>query len=189
MPWLKQSDLISIDADRDFISDRGDEVWNVLEQRAVKNVILAGVHVNMCVLGRPFGLRQMVRGGKRTVLMRDMTDAMYNPNSWPYVSHFTGNDLVISHIERYVCPTITSDQLIGGQPFRFSQDERPRLVIVMAEGLYETDRTLPDFAARQLGKQFCVSYVFGDEQERHGLPGLMDSLEAADAVLLAVRRR
>ena len=33
----------------------------------------------MCVLGRPFGLRQMAKNGKNVVLMRDMTDTMYNP--------------------------------------------------------------------------------------------------------------
>ncbi|MBM3971356.1 MAG: isochorismatase family protein [Planctomycetes bacterium] len=118
MPWKTQSKLIEIDADRDFISDRGEEVWNVLESRGIKNVVLVGVHLNMCVLGRPFGLRQMVRNGKNVALMRDMTDCMYNPKRWPYVDHFTGNDLVVAHVERFVCPTITSDQLLGGEPFR-----------------------------------------------------------------------
>ena len=124
-PWQRQSDLITIDADRDYISDRGDEIWSVLEKRGIRNVILTGVHVNMCVLGRPFGLRQMARNGMNVVLMRDMTDAMYNPQRWPYVSHFTGNDLIIAHIERLVCPTVTSDQILGGTPFRFSLDTRP----------------------------------------------------------------
>ena len=40
-----------------------------------------GVHLNMCVLGRPVGIRQMVNIGKNVVLMRDMTDTMYNPKS------------------------------------------------------------------------------------------------------------
>lgn len=124
MPWKKQSPLITIDDKRDYISDRGDEVWSVLEAKGIKRVILTGVHTNMCVLGRPFGLRQMVRGGKQVVLMRDMSDCMYNPARWPYVDHFTGNDLVTAHVERYVCPTITSDQLLDGQPFRFQSDRR-----------------------------------------------------------------
>lgn len=124
-PWKKQTDMLTVDAERDYISSLGDEVWNVLEHRGIKNVILTGVHLNMCVLGRPFGLRQMVRGGKKVVLMRDMTDTMYNPARWPYVDHFTGTDRVIAHVERHVCPTITSDQLIGGQPFRFKNDRRP----------------------------------------------------------------
>src|SRR5262249_17270162 len=62
--------------------------------------------------------------GKRVVLMRDMTDCMYNPQRWPYVDHFSGNDLMIAHVERFVCPTITSDQLLGGEPFRSKYDKR-----------------------------------------------------------------
>lgn len=125
MPWKAQSDLITID-NADFISDRGDEVWKILESRKIENVLLVGVHVNMCVLGRPFGLRQMVRNGKNAVLVRDMTDAMYNPARWPFVDHFTGTDLVIGHIEKYVCPTTTSDQFLGGKPFRSKFDTRAK---------------------------------------------------------------
>lgn len=66
----------------------------------------------------------MVRHGKHVVLMRDMTDSMYSPKSWPYVDHFRGHDLVISHVEQYVCPTITSDQFLGGEPFRWKADKR-----------------------------------------------------------------
>lgn len=124
MPWKMQSPLIEIDGDQDYISDKGDEVWNILQSRGIKNVILVGVHTNMCVLGRPFGLRQMVRNGKNVVLMRDMTDCMYNPKRWPFVDHFTGNDLIISHVERFVCPTMTSDQILGGQPFLSKYDTR-----------------------------------------------------------------
>lgn len=188
LPWQKQSDLITIDADRDFISDRGDEVWNILQQRGIKNVILTGVHVNMCVLGRPFGLRQLVRNGQNVVLMRDMTDTMYNPARWPYVSHFTGNDLIVAHIERFVCPTMTSDQLIGGESFRFQSDQRPHLAIVMAEDEYETERTLPKLAAEQLGKAFRVSFVHEDKADPHRIPGL-EVLHDADVALISVRRR
>lgn len=125
MPWKSQSSMIEIDDELDFISDRGDEIWNILEQRGIRNVLLTGVHTNMCVLGRPFGLRQMVRNGKNVALMRDMTDSMYNPARWPYTDHFTGNDLIISHVERYICPTVTSDQILGDSPFRSQYDKRP----------------------------------------------------------------
>lgn len=121
-PWQQQTELITIAPKSDFISDQGDEIWNVLQHKGIRNVILTGVHTNMCVLGRPFGLRQLARNGKNVVLMRDMTDTMYNPERWPYVSHFEGTRRVISHVERFVCPTVTSDQIIGGQPFRFAGD-------------------------------------------------------------------
>jgi len=63
-PWIKQMDLLTIDEDQDFISDQGKEVWNILQSRGVTNVILTGVHTNMCVLGRPFGLRRMAQAGQ-----------------------------------------------------------------------------------------------------------------------------
>ncbi|GAH74071.1 unnamed protein product, partial [marine sediment metagenome] len=54
--WRKQFDGIEIRSE-DAISDSGVEIWNLLEHRGIDNVILMGVHTNMCVLGRPFGLR------------------------------------------------------------------------------------------------------------------------------------
>ncbi len=124
-PWKSETDLLTIDAESDMISDKGEEIWSILENRGIDHVILTGVHTNMCVLGRPFGLRQMVKNGKDAVLLRDLTDTMYNPERAPYVSHFAGNDLIVAHVEKYVCPTITSDQLLGGVPFRFAGDRRP----------------------------------------------------------------
>jgi len=121
-PWKSQHAGLTI-KDQDAISDSGVEVWNMLEEQGINNVMLVGVHTNMCVLGRPFGLRQMAKNGKNVVLVRDLTDTMYNPKSWPYVSHFEGTRLIVEHIEKYVCPTITSDQLLGGKEFRFNGDQ------------------------------------------------------------------
>ncbi len=108
----------------DAITDNGQETFNLLSSKKIDNVILCGVHLNMCVLGRPFGIRQMVKVGKNVALMRDMTDTMYNPQRPPGVDHFTGTDLVVKHVERYWCPTFTSDSLAGGKPFRFAEDQR-----------------------------------------------------------------
>jgi nicotinamidase-related amidase len=123
-PWKSETDLLTIDEGADMISDSGEEIWSILEDRKIDHVILTGVHTNMCVLGRPFGLRQMARNGKDVMLLRDLTDTIYNPERAPYVNHFAGTDLIIAHIERYVCPTITSDQFLGGTPFRFKGDTR-----------------------------------------------------------------
>ena len=124
-PWTKQIDVLRIDQDKDAISDSGVEIWNMLEQRGIENVILMGVHVNMCVSGRPFGLRQMAQNGKHVVLMRDFTDSMYNPAMEPHVDHYRGTALFIEHVEKYISPTITSDQILGGKPFAFSGDPDP----------------------------------------------------------------
>jgi len=120
-PWTRQIDVLRIDQEKDAISDSGVEIWNLLDSRRIENVILMGVHVNMCVAGRPFGLRQMAKNAKHVVLMRDLTDSMYNPARWPFVSHGRGTELFIQHIEKHICPTITSDQILGdGKPFAFS---------------------------------------------------------------------
>jgi nicotinamidase-related amidase len=121
-PWKSQHAGLKIH-DADAISDSGVEIWNLLEDRGIGNVILMGVHTNMCVLGRPFGLRQMAKNGKNVVLMRDLTDTMYNPKMAPYVNHFEGTRLIIEHIEKFVCPSITSDQILSGKEFRFKGDK------------------------------------------------------------------
>jgi nicotinamidase-related amidase len=117
-PWKRQIATIKIDED-DAITDDGQETWNLLAQKGIDNVILCGVHLNMCVLGRPFGIRQMVKLGKNVALMRDMTDTMYNPDRPPGVSHFAGTDLMVAHVERYWCPSLTSSAITGKPAFRF----------------------------------------------------------------------
>jgi putative membrane-bound dehydrogenase-like protein len=120
-PWKRQIATIEIAA-QDAITDSGQEAYNLMQERGITNVIVMGVHANMCVLGRSFAIRQMVLLGKNVVLMRDMTDTMYNSRARPNVNHFRGTDLVIEHIERYWCPTITSTAFTGKPEFRFKAD-------------------------------------------------------------------
>lgn len=186
-PWLKQTEALTIDQQRDYISDSGPEIWSILEDRQIKHVAIVGVHTNMCVLGRPFGLRQLASHGKQVALIRDMTDTMYDPRCWPFVSHFSGTDLIVDHIERLVCPTFTSDDILGGTEFRFEGDKRPKLAILSAEDEYETEKTLPEFAAVHLGG-YRLHSVFGDTNDKGSLPGI-NQLADADAMLVSVRRR
>ncbi len=107
--------------DQDAITDSA-EAYYLMYQKEITNVIVMGVHTNMCVLGRPFSIRQMVYQGQNVLLMRDLTDTMYNSKQSPFVSHFRGTDLVVQHIERHWCPTITSTDFLIGSPFRFKYD-------------------------------------------------------------------
>jgi nicotinamidase-related amidase len=123
--WVRQISTIQI-ADGDAITDNGQETFNLLAERGIENVILMGVHLNMCVLGRPFAIRQMVQQGRNVALMRDMTDTMYNHEKSPKVDHFQGTDLVVEHIEKYWCPSFPSTDITGRPPFRFREDSRGR---------------------------------------------------------------
>lgn len=122
-PWTRQHAAIEI-ADADAITDDGQETFNLLAERKIENVILCGVHLNMCVLGRPFAIRQMVKLGKNVALMRDMTDTMYDPNRPGAKTHFEGTDRVVEHVERYWCPSFVSTDLTGKPAFKFKGDKR-----------------------------------------------------------------
>ncbi len=184
--WSRQIATIEIH-EGDAITD-SDEAFRLMKSRGITNVIVMGVHTNMCVLGRPFSIRQMVYQGMNVALMRDMTDTMYNPAMKPFASHFTGNDLVVEHIEKFWCPTITSADFLGGKPFTFAKDKRPHLVIISAEDEYKTEITLPEFAAKHLGRDFKVSFVFETPSKKYDLPGI-EVVNDADVLLISARRR
>ena len=198
----QQIDTIKI-ADEDAISDSGVEIGNLFAQRGIENVMLVGVHENMCVIGRPFGLRNMVRLGKNVVLVRDMTDALYNPRMSPQVSHLRGTELVAEHIEKYVCPTVTSSDLLGGPAFRFKEDKRPHVTLIASDDEYFSEKTLPAFADLLREQYGCYCTVSVSEKEDEAtlkalakekevkatdIPGL-DELKTTDVLLLFARRR
>ena len=120
-PWKRQIATLEI-APEDAITDSA-EAYYLMRARGIKNVIVMGVHANMCVLGRPFAIRQLIAQNLNVVLMRDMTDTMYNSRKSPYVNHFRGTDLVVEHIERHWCGTVTSNDVTGKGAFRFADDK------------------------------------------------------------------
>ena len=191
-PWTHQIDLIKI-YDQDAISDSGAEIAGLFNQKGIKNVILMGVHTNMCVIGRSFGLRNMVRIGMNVVLMRDMTDTMYDSKQWPKVSHFTGNSLINEYIETYVVPTIISTDFTGLKQFRFKDDNRPVIAFIIAENEYHANRTLPEFAHELLLKdnvncEFALGKPVYTGEGIHNIENLQ-ILKDADLAVVQVRRR
>jgi nicotinamidase-related amidase len=110
--WTRQNEAIEIDQSRDVLcGDEGDLLFSYLQNRGIRFLIYTGVASNMCILNRSFGIKKMLRRGMRTVLARDLTDAMYNPEKPPYVSHEEGAALVTAYIEKFYCPTMDSGQI------------------------------------------------------------------------------
>jgi nicotinamidase-related amidase len=110
--WTREHPGIPITGG-DLITDRGDEVYAALKAHGINHLLIAGVHTNMCILNRSFAIKQMTRWGVPCILLRDLTDAMYDPRDRPYVSHEQGTQLVIEHIEKYWCPTALSADLLA----------------------------------------------------------------------------
>ncbi|MFP6768875.1 MAG: ThuA domain-containing protein, partial [Planctomycetaceae bacterium] len=97
---------------------------------------------------------------------------------------------IVEHIEKFVCPTITSNQLLGGAPFRFKNDRRPKAVFLVAERIYNTKSTLPVLAKQlfenQLGFETTVLHAADGV---HELKGMAEAITRADLVIVSVRRR
>lgn len=191
-PWTKQIDAIEI-KDGDIITDSGIEAGSFFLKNGIKNVILVGVHTNMCVIGRSFGLRNMVRLGMNVVLMRDMTDTMYDSTSSPFVSHFTGNSLMHEYIEKNVCPTLVSSDFTGQNQFRFQNDNRKVIAFIVAEGEYRANQRLPEFAHELLLKknvncEFALGKPVMEGDGRHNIENLQIMNDAGLVVFFARRR-
>lgn len=185
--WSRQIDTIHIGAE-DIIAQDHSEVYNVLKAEGRDNVIVMGVHTNMCVLNRPFAIRAQVKNGMNVALMRDLTDTMYNHRMAPFVNHHRGTDLVVQHIESTWCPTLTSSAFTGEAPFRFQSDERPHVAFILHEDEYDATRTVPEFAEAELAAKlgWRCTYLFGDGL--HNIPGL-SLLEDADLMVVYARRQ
>ena len=193
-PWKSQIATLVIDEEKDLISDSGVAIASYMKAKGITNVILMGVHTNMCVIGRPFGLRNQVKLGNNVVLMRDLTDTMYNSRSWPHVSHFEGTRRVIDHIEKYVCPTIVSTDFTGEPSFRFKGDdtENPKPVItvlVCEEGdeiHYLAYKNLPPLM-NELGSQNNWEVITLSSATFADFPSV-EVLDRTDVLVLYVRR-
>lgn len=186
--WSRQHTALEI-MDGDAITDSA-EAFYLMRQRGITNVIVMGVHINMCVLGRPFSIRQMVRQGQKVVLVRDLTDSMYNHRKSPFVSHFRGTELVVEHIETFWCPSITSSDFLGGEPFRFKGDEKKEVCFIIGENEYRTWETLPEFARKELAwRGYRLSFVTASPKTDDFDFQNWEAIPRADVLVISARRR
>jgi nicotinamidase-related amidase len=109
--WSRQHPAIEIDQERDVISDNGAEIYSFIRQQNIDQVLIMGVHTNMCILRRSFAIKAMVRREVPIALVRDLTDALHNPARPPYVDHDEATGLVVGYIEKFWCPSIDSEDL------------------------------------------------------------------------------
>ncbi len=94
-------------ADGDLMPDTQQEVYAICQQRGLTHLIYVGFHTQVCLLGKPMGLKAMKSAGLNCVLARDMTDA--HPGYDP-ARNFTpdlNTEQVIEHFEKHLAPTIS----------------------------------------------------------------------------------
>jgi hypothetical protein len=94
-------------AETDLMPDTQAEVYAICQQRGLTHLIYVGFHTQVCLLGKPMGLKAMKSAGLQCVLARDMTDA--HPGYDP-ARNFTpdlNTEQVIEHFEKHLAPTIS----------------------------------------------------------------------------------
>ncbi|MBL9168548.1 MAG: NPCBM/NEW2 domain-containing protein [Verrucomicrobiales bacterium] len=98
----------------DWMPDTQAEVYAICQQQGITHLIYVGFHTQVCLLGKPMGLRAMKSAGLKCVLARDMTDAHpgYDPTR-----NFTpdlNTEQVVEHFEKHLAATIHFEQELLG---------------------------------------------------------------------------
>ena len=91
----------------DLMPDTQAEVYAICQKFGLTHLIYVGFHTQVCLLGKPMGLKAMKAAGLRCVLARDMTDA--HPGYDP-ARQFTpdlNTEQVVEHFEKHLAPTIS----------------------------------------------------------------------------------
>jgi hypothetical protein len=94
-------------ADADLMPNTQAEVYAICKKYGLTHLIYVGFHTQVCLLGKPMGLKAMKSAGLRCILARDMTDA--HPGYDP-ARNFTpdlNTEQVVEHFEKYLTPTIS----------------------------------------------------------------------------------
>ena len=95
----------------DYIALTQQEAYNVLKHRGITHIIYTGFATNMCMWGKPTGMKFMRQFGFRCMASRDLTEAItryaeesFNPTQ--------GTLEVIELIERELAPTLSMEQTL-----------------------------------------------------------------------------
>lgn len=94
----------------DLMPDTQAEVYAICKKYGLTHLIYVGFHTQVCLLGKPMGLKAMKSAGLKCVLARDMTDA--HPGYDP-ARDFTpdlNTAQVVEHFEKHLAPTIHFQQ-------------------------------------------------------------------------------
>ena len=98
--------------DTDAMSDNSKEILNYLYHHDIKLLLVVGVHTNMCVLDRPYGIKNLARYGFPMALVRDLTDPMVKPDGVKVKDRDHAKEMIVKYIEQYFCPSVDSRDLI-----------------------------------------------------------------------------
>ncbi len=109
--WTRQHPAIHIH-ETDIISGVGRQIYSYLLGAGIDTLFYVGVHANTTMLDRSHGIREMSAWGMDCILVRDMTDIMFDPGTPVEIPHETARERVVEHLERHLLSTVSSGELI-----------------------------------------------------------------------------
>lgn len=163
LTWTRQNKALNIKAE-DVITDNVQQMYNLCKEKGIKNLLYVGGASNMCVtVTRPFSVIPMTRYGFNCIIVRDMVIAIsgngYDPDLKKKVADFTpeyGSEKVIEHIEQYMAPTVSGNQLFreAGMKYRLGQHVLATPAMFDSE---EVSRYIPKGPTSKF-RQLCYDY-------------------------------
>lgn len=121
---FRQHKAIQIHRD-DYMTASGLKLLGLLTKKKIEHVFYVGESIERCVLGRPFGMRQMIACGFKSHIVRDLADGMH---LFPWIKEISpamSNAMSLEHVERFIAPTILSACLLNHrQQEQFSKNAK-----------------------------------------------------------------
>jgi len=93
-------------ADADLMPDTLEDVYSICRERKLTHLIYMGVHTQVCLLGKPMGLRNLKAAGLNCILARDLTDAHPGYDLATGLTPDSHTAEVVAHFEKYLAPTV-----------------------------------------------------------------------------------
>ncbi|MDR0391878.1 MAG: hypothetical protein LBH59_08225, partial [Planctomycetaceae bacterium] len=104
----------------------------------------------------------------------------------PDAKNYRDREKIIIDLEKKGFKTISSVDLLGGQAFRYSDDKRPHVVVMISDDHYKADTWMPPLVEKfQNDNELYFTILHGEgEHVFHGI----DEIDTADSLVLYFRR-
>ncbi|MDR2346619.1 MAG: ThuA domain-containing protein [Planctomycetaceae bacterium] len=116
---------------------------------------------------------------KDTIVIRDLINI-------PDAKNYLEREKIIIDLEKQGVKTISSADLIGGQAFRYADDKRPHVVIMISDDHYKADKWMPPLIEKfQNENELYFTILHG---EGSNIFHNIDELDSADSLVIYFRR-
>ncbi|MDR1483613.1 MAG: ThuA domain-containing protein [Planctomycetaceae bacterium] len=104
----------------------------------------------------------------------------------PNAKNYLDREKIIIELEKQGVKTISSVDLIGGQAFRFADDKRPHVVVMISDDHYKADTWMPPLIEKfQNENEIYFTILHG---EGGNIFHSIDELDTADSLVIYFRR-